>query len=436
MSSTKGTSRIFGDSNSVTPSSYILSDALLETNSGVELKIDNLINNFTFLESLDKPFIECIIQIVDATNFIEEHRINGNEKIKLIVNRSPFKESEKDKIKWEVNLRIAEVMGYVRNTPTKQFYQFRCVSEHMYINASTILVRPFQGTISSLVEKICVNDLKTTPFNINKSSKANIQGIYPSIRPIQAINWLMRNSYENKTPFYFYESIFNKGLVFNSYTNILSEDVYDTYEYKPQFKYSLGTKESYDEVRRRVRKIVGDFGMSKLSQLSRGAYSSTLHTLDIATKKYQVNNFSYDKLETLNKFKPFSDNHKILDQNYNQLRKAKNHFISLNSLAFTLDNYHQPSSPTLLTAEAHLHGLKFNEFKITIPGDFELTVGKKIDLDIIKSSTLEHLEEEGSFIDKYLSGTYIIYDITHTFDEEFTQVCTIKRDSLGVDINA
>jgi len=433
--SSRGTSRLYGDSNAVTPSSYSVSSIILETNKGEEIDINNLVNNFTFIESLDKAYIECHIQITDATNFLEEKQINGNEKITFTISRSPFKDSEKDKIKWNIVLRVAEINGYVRTKAIRQNYRLRCVSEHMYTNATKLLKRPFEDTIGSLVEKICKSDLLVKPYKINTSSKGNIQGIYPQIRPIQAIKWLMRNAYEDNTPFYFYETIAN-GIIFDSYKKLLEQESYEVYDFRPQFKYSLGTEESYDEVRKRIRKIGGDLGMAKLSQMTNGAYASTLHTVDIATKKHEISTFGYDKLDTLNKYKPWSENHKVSDKNYNTLFESKNHYISLNTKSFNLDNYHQPAFPTLLKGQAYLHGLKFNELKITIPGDFELSVGKKIDLEIIKASTPEHLEEESGFIDKYLSGTYIIHSINHTFNEEFVQTCYIRKDSLGVNINA
>ena len=433
--SSRGTSRLYGDSDAVTPSSYSVSSIIIETNKGEEIDINNLVNNFTFTESLDKSYIECFVQMTDATNFLEEKQINGNEKITFTISRSPFKDSEKDKIKWQLSMRISEVNGYVRTKAVRQNYRLYCVSEHMYINASKVLVRPFENTIGGLIDKICKADLKIEPHKINTSSKATIKGIYPRMRPIQAIKWLMRNAYEDNTPFYFYESIAN-GVSFESYKKLLDEEVYETYEFRPQFKHSLGTPESYDEVRRRIRKIIGDFGMPKLNQMLKGAYASTLHTVDIANKKYEINTFGYKELETLNKHKHWSDNHKVLDKTYDTLFDSKNHYVSLNTKAFDLDNYHQPAFPTLLKGEAYKQALEFNDFKITIPGDFEMCVGKKIDLEIIKTSTTEHLEEEGGFIDKYLSGTYIVTSITHTFDQEFVQTLNVKRDSIGVDINA
>ena len=75
-------------------------------------------------------------------------------------------------------------------------------------------------------------------------------------------------------------------------------------------------------------------------------------------------------------------------------------------------------------------------YTILIPGDFELEVGSKINLEIVKATTFEHLGDPASMKDKFLSGIYLVSKISHIFNEEFMQIVEIKRDSLGVDINA
>ena len=70
----------------------------------------------------------------------------------------------------------------------------------------------------------------------------------------------------------------------------------------------------------------------------------------------------------------------------------------------------------------------FQNFKIIIPGDFELKVGQKINMDVIKSSTSEHLGNPTSMIDNYTSGTYMVKKINHTFDNEFISEVEIMRD--------
>ena len=434
MSSARASSRVVGNS-SISPTSYVISSAILYTNGGLELNILNVVNKFNIIESIDSPFLEMDIQIVDATNLLEEHQINGNEKISIVIQRNPINGSEQNKVKFELNLRIAEVFAFVKNLPTKQFYRFRCVSEHLYINAGKTLVRPFEGTIGSLIEKICKKDLKIENLNINTSSKNNIKGIYPRIRPIQAANWLLQNAFEDNTHFYFWESILD-GVQLDSYKNLVSKDVYKKFVFRPGFKYDIGTAESYDEQAERIRTVLGPLGMGKMSQISRGAYASTLHSVDIAEKKYEKSVYNYNKVHKLNKHQPWFKDDKVDDQTYDQLKNSKNYFVSLNSKAFDLDNYHSPTKPTLLKNESHLSSLMFQNFKIIIPGDFELKVGQKIDIEVIKSSTHEHLGKPASMIDNYTSGTYMVKKINHTFDDEFISEVEIMRDSVGVDINA
>ncbi len=433
--SSKGTTRQFGSSgDSIVPGSYTLSYVKLYTNKGIQLNIENLVNNFYINESLDTPFLEINIQIIDAVNLLEEHNINGNEKIEMLIKQSPLSKKE-DKNQWKLTIRISEVYGYVRNLPSKQFYNLKCTSEHMYLNSAKVLQRSFEGTIGNLIKKIC-NDINIVPKLINESSKNVIKGIYPTIKPIQAANWLMRNAFEDGTPFYFYETVLN-GIHFDSYKSFVNKEVYKTFDFKPQIAKSLGSEGSFDEISKRVRKITGPFNMSQLSAVNQGAYSSSLFTVDIATKEFKESNYAYQKDNLkLNKNQPFSTNHKIFDREYNTLKESKNHFVSLNSKAFKQSNYHAPLDQTLLKNESYLKNINFNVLEITIPGDFKLEVGNKIKLEIVKATSPEYLSDSSSMKDKFLSGIYLVSKISHIFNEEFMQIVEIKRDSLGVDINA
>lgn len=433
--SSKGTTRSFGSSgDSIVPGSYTLDYVYLYTNKGIQLNIENLVNNFYINESLDTPFLEINIQIVDGSNLLEEHQLNGNEKIKMLIKQSPLSD-DLGGVKWELNLRVSEVYGYVRNLPSKQFYNLKCTSEHVYLNAAKVLRRSFEGTIGTLIKKIC-NDINIEPKLINESSKNVIRGVYPTIKPIQAANWLMRNAFEDGTPFYFYETVLN-GIHFDSYKSFVNKDVYKSFDYKPQIQKSLGTEGSFDEISKRVRKITGPFNMSQLSLVSQGAYSSSLFTVDIATKEFKESNYEYKKDNfKLNKHQPFNTDHKIFDREYSILKESKNYYVSLNSKAFEQANYHSPLDQTLLKNESYLKNINFNVLQITIPGDFKLEVGSKINLEIVKATTFEHLSDPSSMKDKFLSGIYLVSKISHIFNEEFTQMVEIKRDSLGVNINA
>ena len=431
--SNKGTSRALpGSSDSLTPSSYSIRAIEITTNAGLTIDISNLVNKFEIQESIDSPFLNVVLVIVDATNFLEEHKLSGNEKIFIHVSRSPNSNLQ-DPQAFKLTLKIAEIFGYVRLEPTKQFYRFRCVSQHVYNDQTKILSTGFRGTIGDLVHRI-TRDLEIKNKSIETSSKSIIKGVYPSIKPLEAIRWLMRSAYDNGTPYYFYETAKEQEVQFKSYNTLIGLDPYDFYEFRPGFKNSIGTKEYYDEVRRRIISIDGDLNMGQLYPIAKGAYSSTLHTLDIATKTFKKQTYSY-KGKKINANKPFPED-KIFNKTYDTLDESTNYYISLNSKAFNdVDNYHAPTDISLNRYESHLRTIDFQSLNIFLSGDFELSVGQLIELKFIKATDPQHLDTD-NLRDKYLSGQYMITRITHVFDEEFKQRVTIKRDSLGVDLNA
>ena len=438
----KGTSRLLSQSGeSLTPSSYTLHHVKIKPNKPVNgndvFDITNMVRSFEVEENIYNPFLQVVIKLNDATNLRELLKLTGNEEIEMLVKRSPKKESTQDKAKWELKLKVAEIFGYVKDLGTKQLYSLRCVSHQLYNNESKVLQRPFQNTIGKLIKDIVDKDLKVEKSDIDTTSKGIVKGIYPTLKPLSAANWLLRNASDDGTHFFFYESILD-GLKLKSYKTLLQEDEYDFYDFKPNFKFELGTPESYDEVRRRIRTVLGVDGQSKLGQLSNGTYGSTLYTLNIADKKYEKFLYNYDKkeLQKVEKFKPFSDEDKILDQKYADLKNARHYYISLNTNSYEgFDNYHQPAQPTLLKQMAQASALSEQSFEIIIPGDFELCVGKKIKLNIIKSGDTESLDES-TMIDKLISGKYLITRIRNNFSTEFTQTVLVQRDSFGVDINA
>ena len=135
MASNKGTSRQFaGTSESVTPSSYTLDYIKVITNDGKILDIKNLVNKFEIQESINSPYLVCVLTIIDATNFLSEQTISGNEEVEFLIKRSPIKESKQNKQKFKFTMRIAEVSNYVRQVPNKQFYKIRLVSKHLFNN--------------------------------------------------------------------------------------------------------------------------------------------------------------------------------------------------------------------------------------------------------------------------------------------------------------
>ena len=434
-------SAIAGDgSASVLPSSYQLQECSLMTNSGKKFIINDLITGIQIEESLYKSSMAVTIRIEDSINFLENALISGNERIRLRIKHTELKKDTKTKKKFVFEVYIAEINNFNRAKPGMTRYQFECFSEHMYINSTKKLSRPFKGSIGSIVANICKKDLKlkkrpigTHRLNeINTETKDIVKGIFPRIRPLTAISWLLRNSFDNKTQYYFYETA-KDGINFNSYENLSEEDVYRTYNQKLGYSEIEGTEEYYKEVAERITEIRSPLNLSKLVSLSAGAYGSTLHTVDVSTKKYSTLIYDYDvqKQKKLNKHVPFSKEAMVDGKKYNQAKDAYHHYLSLNENAYSLSNYHAPAAPTLLNSEAQKENLETMTQDITTAGDYEISVGKIIELVIPKS-----LGTDATGIkDKLLGGKYMITNIKHQFGLSYDMILTIQKDSSAIDID-
>ena len=403
-----------------------------------ELDISNLVTHISVTEDIDQPGISVNMGIGDTLNLLENYRLAGNEKIQIKISRNS---NIRGRESYNFTCYIAEIFGYSRLRPGFVVYQFRCISEHVFNNNLIVLKRAFQGTIGTVISSICKSDLKitNTDVEITEASREVVKGIYPRIRPINAIFWLMRNSYsDSASHFYFYESLAG-GVKFKAYKELLDEDTFEEYIYRAYTKSELSneTDAGYEATRVRVISMSSEYNLSKFVSAGMGAYSSILHTVDISDKKYVKATYDYENHNELklNKHKPFptTADSTFLDRPLNHHIESKNYFLSLNSRSFNdHHNYHKPSGNIdLLKSQSYIENLNYMTHEITIPGDFNLSVGNTITLKVARPEE----DIRGSNKDEMQSGKYLVTSIIHEFKEEYTQIITLQKDSSEVDLD-
>ena len=415
-----------------TPLSYNITSARLYSNvinpkKKYNIDIKALLAVIEGIESIHSPAVEYIIKLGDTFNILEQLKITGGEKIEIKIERR----RENKTYKHTLNVYIAEIVNFKRSGTAMATYTLKCYSEHIQNESVSILKHSFKGTPGDLIRKICRGDLAVATHYIQPGGGI-LQGIYPRLRPLHAIFWIMRNTFDNGTPFFFYETLAN-GIQYRSYMNMLDNNVHDTYYYKSFMKESKGSSAGYEEERTMVTDISSpNYGMAKGIDSSRGAFASTLHKVDISNKTYKKIVFDSEKNELmrLNPYKPYTNNDrtKVLNRYRNEHRDAKSFFINSNMHAFKDNNYYSGTDIQLNKGIAHLENLNFQTQQITIPGDFDIEVGNKIKLVVYRNKE----ETEGAGIDKAQSGTYIITKIIHTFDDNYSQELTIQKDSSRI----
>ena len=418
-------SKLANGSEALVPSSYTLAEVLLTPSNGEVRDITDLCAQINIRESLYAGSLQCDINILDAANVLEKLKVVSGEVLDLLITRR-LTDGQSDK--YSHTFRIAEVSSFAKLKPGTQTYVFKCISEHAYMSQLKTISKPFNNVPGALIQNICTDVLAIDPkeLSINTETKQTITGVYPRMRPMYLISWLTRRSYDNGSPFFFYETL-GQGIFFDSYENMINKKSYNEYMHSPFINTTIGSDENIKQLKNKILKIATDLNMSKYVDVANGAYSSTLHTLDIATKTYKKSSYTYGKDLKLNKNGVLPSKLDFNDRAIESHRESTNFYVSLNtSAASGGSNYHAPNDTDLLTANAYIENMDGTVLTIDIYGDFKLSVGMVITCNVIKS--VESAENERGK-DKYLSGKYLVTSINHRFEDEYIMQLLLKKDS-------
>tara|TARA_B100001094_G_C18146099_1_gene780800 strand:+ start:202 stop:1557 length:1356 start_codon:yes stop_codon:yes gene_type:complete len=432
---------------SVTPLSFKLRKATLTTNSGHVIKnFGDMLHNIKIHEAIYRGSIIVEIFVEDPINLFSEVKLAGNEKIILDLGRTEPLEGETG---FEMELYISDVGQTSQTKPSVRTYTITCVSKHVYINSKKCLNKAFNGDAKSLIRSITKKELGTK-LDVQKNCNTNglMTGIYPNLTPIAAIAWLLRNSNDNGTPVYFYETA-KKGLILDSYASMLSGKLlpFNTYNRFPNLEQSLfRNKEqfAFEEERAKIRAVRSSLNLSKLTPASNGVFGSNARAIDISDKKIKDEKeifYSYDKLDKsvmLNDFPPAIAEMKVGDTPLFEINNSKKYYYSSNDLAFGSGT---TTTPTYHSSNEFSNALKCNAIKenlntvilnVDLAGDFNLIPGAVVNLEFIKQAEIsEELEEGRDFNDLWFSGNYLVTKITHEFGKDgYIMYTTLQKDSF------
>ena len=423
-----------------TTQSYVRDHVKLFANSSGEnfTDIKALVNRIIFTENITQASVICTIDILDGVNLFETFKLSGGEKVEIQLSQNtPLGRNQINR-----EFYVSDIVNHTKPKMGYQTYQLICITKYAYLNNLIRIDRDFSNSPGKLIKDIIKKDLRVDDkdiFSLNTSTGTVMQGIYPGLKPLEAINWLKRNAFDESTPFYFFDTL-HKGLVLESLKELTLKDTDIEYDQRPFFDTFKNQKEEFLDSRRRIRKLSSELGLSKFNQAEQGVYSSSLMSIDIATKTVvESNDYRYnddfiikDHVIEGNKIKAkktFSSEVKFNDREFNNFPQSREYNISLNSLAFDKKNYHDHIPNFIQKSDAIKNGLNYITLNLDVNGDFRLHSGKMISV-IIPKATAARLTKTNDQIDRQLSGSYIVTSITHEFNlNEYTMSLEIKKDS-------
>ena len=420
---------------SVSPRAFTLENCIITSNDGNEVEIKDLVQDVKIHESLNRSSIIVEIFVNDAANLIFHMKLAGNEKVSLLISRLEPGDIIKE---FSLLLNITDITNFAETSPSSQSYTLICMSKHVYLDKEKLLNIPFDNTANILIKNIVNKNLKSE-IDVRASTKNSMTGIYPNISPLNAISWLLRNSFDDNTEVYFYESA-SEGLILTSHKQLMSQNLYEEYNRIPfntQTTFNSQPGEVFKEERLKIIKFQSSLNLSKLDKVESGAFGSSLNTIDIATKTVDNTldySYKFDKNKSLNDVAPINNKMTIGDKKLNEWKKYKQYYVSKNSLAFgNKKNYHEPVSKTLLESTSRFQNLDTTKLKMIIPGDFDITPGKIISIIApLQADVTFELAEGEQFIDGFVTGKYLVSTITHHFssNDGYTSTLNLKKDSF------
>ena len=431
------------DGKAVLPFSYTLDYINLINHAGKTVDISALVTDFSISESIYRHSLEVTINVKDAVNMFEELSLSGQERIEISLSRQQFEKTEKAVIL--TKFIVTEYPVFAKMPNKLQVYSIRGISEFAFISSLSKISRAMSGNALSLIKNILDKDLSVPvdDITISKQSSRNISLIIPNLTPLEAIQLILRRSFDSSgLPFFMYETLGNKIKIV-SQSELVSEDnkAIRTYSNTLFFDQDPKTTEDFDQRQSRIIDMSSDLRMSKYIAGQQGAFAGKIFELDLGTKTLVVEKFDYSqefKKNLVCADKPvLSDKFLVNKKKLNQLSDSANYFCSTNSLDSVQTYSESVKSANLAKARSYTENLDTIIHDLNVAGDLNIRSGQIIDLKLLKSVDdrleLKNSETSGGdkSLDKFLSGRYLITSVVHKFSESYSMDIRVKRDSFS-----
>lgn len=387
--------------------------------NGVAKNITELVNMFNIFESIFTPVTTGMMELIDTTGLLAENEMHGNEFLDISFSRP--NEDEADK-KYDRRFRIFKIADRHPGIAQEQRYVLHfCSEEQIFSNQLTISRSFKEGAISDYIKAICKQDLRISRFGEIESSVGLQNIIIPRMAPLDAIELLCANSYNDlNSPFLFFEN--RSGFNFVSLSRMFEQSPIQT------LKYSTARQTESEATAAFVySNEISKFKMGKMFDVwaatNKPTYSAQLLTLDILRQKYVKQNFNAQSFDSRN----FIDNGNIPMADATN-RRGKSIFEEYESnICYSITNKDQSKSAymlskvfrvndtnienTLVQRQSLLNMLKNTVIEsAAVAGNPQFSAGLVVDIDMPAFTINTKVERN---IDPFISGKYLITGVRH-----------------------
>jgi hypothetical protein len=418
------------DNKILSPGDCQIEMVVLSSYNGFQIDITSHITEIVINESMDYSCLSGYIHIADNINLMRNVPLIGNEHVTIsFVTPSRPKKIQKKFFCYKTDARSED-----NNNKGVIVYRLHFVSEEFVTSSKKKISLSLRDMkYSDMVRDIFNKNLNTSKNLTTQPTVENKNLIVPYMSPLDAIDMIALKSVgENARDksYMFYEDL--DGFYFCN-INYYAIDRTPKVEYT-WFKQNLS--EERDPVV--LKNIEKEFyrienyeiltGNNTLNNISNGLYGSMLLLHDITFKTVNAIKFSYNS--DFNKLTTIYNNG-ILPKNNDRFSSYNlAHYRMYPRQTYAYDNVevNDDYDRMVLERNAHMAQLENSKLTILVAGDSQRRIGEVVAVNIPSSQPGIGNEEQ---IDPYLSGNYIVTQITHMISPFYYKMrLYLERDSM------
>lgn len=395
------------------------------------IDINNQVIGINIYEDLFSPFITGSISINDSVDLMNALPINGEEIVTLNI-KTPGLDVGISADFYVYKCTDREYIG-----DRSVIYSLHIISKEAIVDINKKLSLALSGTYDAIIQKMVKSE---TGLNSNKTllfekSNDSIKFMCNYWSPIEAIDFICgkANTKLNVPSYIFYEN--RDGFNFTSLNYIYeNQQVIQDFSYNNFSKdvTKNSTSRNIELDYKRITSISIPKSFDYMEDTMLGKYGSKIFSYDVNTKQYSLKSYDYlldfAKSKHLNKYPSISRN---------SIRRTNSH-ISTGTTHYEIhtgigsrttdisDNQHRQS--LLLQARSQT-------VNISVPGRFDYTVGRIVNLKLYKSEVITASDTVEDSIDKFYSGNYVISAINHSiYRDRHECILELIKDSFEFEL--
>lgn len=371
---------------------------------GAVVGVDQIVT-IDIYEDLMKPTLYAVLVLMDTVGFIEKLPIIGEEKIEIEVETPGISSPSTFKFRC---FKVSNI--HPLDTSKGVTYFLHCVSEEHLRNSR--VKRDFMtGLVSDMVERIVTRDLATEKPFFFDTTKGIETLVFPNLKPLASIDFLRQRAVsaeDPESPYVFFENQYGfnfstlRGLFKKGLSKVESENRVFNYKQNP-----MSSPERQAESFRAIVDYQNVYSGETARNLSKGVYKNVTGIFDLATKKFETQEFILqDKFELL-----AADTAKTIPNTSEWLStfgsEVQRRFLSVKD-----GSKPQVYFNNVIGAKNSFVLLMNSDItRVKVPGDTGLAVGQVVKLEM---PVLDGMTGRKNF-DEVTTGSYLILRLRHMF---------------------